>query len=55
MPLSISAGCARFPKDGVTVEELVVAADARMYQDKAERRAVRSHRIRASESETEFA
>ena len=55
MPLSISAGCARFPLDGVTVEELVVAADARMYQDKAERRAARSPRMRATESEIEFA
>ncbi len=55
LPLSISAGCARFPQDGVTVGELVVAADARMYQDKAERRAVSIHRVRATEAESEFA
>ena len=39
VPLSISAGCARFPGDGMTLDELVVAADVRMYQDKADRRA----------------
>jgi diguanylate cyclase (GGDEF)-like protein len=39
VPLSISAGCARFPGDGTTLDELVVAADVRMYQDKADRRA----------------
>ena len=36
--LSISAGPARFPIDGKTFEELLAAADARMYQDKAGRR-----------------
>ena len=55
MPLSISAGCARFPQDGMTVDELVVAADSRMYQDKAGRRAVSSARMRAPESESERA
>ena len=55
MPLSISAGCARFPQDGMTVDELVVAADSRMYQDKAGRRAVSSARMRATESESERA
>jgi len=55
MPLSISAGCARFPQDGVTVDELVVAADSRMYQDKAGRRAISSVRMRAPESEGERA
>jgi diguanylate cyclase (GGDEF)-like protein/putative nucleotidyltransferase with HDIG domain len=55
MPLSISAGSARFPQDGVTVDELVVAADARMYQDKAGRRALSSARMRAIESESERA
>ena len=55
MPLSISAGCARFPQDGMTVDELVVAADARMYQDKAGRRSVSSARMRATESESERA
>ena len=37
--LSISAGPARYPDDGRTFEELLAAADARMYQDKAGRRA----------------
>ncbi len=55
LPLSISAGCARFPEDGVTVGELVVAADARMYRDKSERRADSLHRIRAIETESKFA
>jgi diguanylate cyclase (GGDEF)-like protein/putative nucleotidyltransferase with HDIG domain len=36
--LSISAGPARFPMDGSTFEELLAAADERMYQDKAGRR-----------------
>jgi diguanylate cyclase (GGDEF)-like protein len=38
LPLSISAGCARFPVDGRTFDQLLVAADERMYQDKASRR-----------------
>jgi diguanylate cyclase (GGDEF)-like protein len=38
-PLSISAGCARFPADGITLDELLTAADERMYRDKAGRRA----------------
>lgn len=36
--LSISAGVARFPEDGDTFEELLVAGDERMYRDKAGRR-----------------
>jgi diguanylate cyclase (GGDEF)-like protein len=36
--LSISAGAARFPEDGSTFEELLAAADERMYHDKADRR-----------------
>jgi diguanylate cyclase (GGDEF)-like protein/putative nucleotidyltransferase with HDIG domain len=40
--LSISAGPARFPEDGATFEELLAAADERMYRDKA------SHRSRNS-------
>jgi diguanylate cyclase (GGDEF)-like protein/putative nucleotidyltransferase with HDIG domain len=36
--LAISAGAARFPSDGRTFNELLAAADARMYQDKAGRR-----------------
>jgi diguanylate cyclase (GGDEF)-like protein len=37
--LSISAGCARFPTHGVSLNELLTAADERMYRDKAARRA----------------
>ena len=36
--LSISAGPARYPVDGRTFDELLAAADARMYQDKSGRR-----------------
>ncbi len=36
--LSISAGAARFPEDGSTFEEMLAAADERMYRDKAGRR-----------------
>ena len=36
--LSISAGCARFPTDGKTFEELLMVGDERMYRDKAGRR-----------------
>ena len=36
--LSISAGVARFPVDGNTFDELLAAADERMYHDKAGRR-----------------
>jgi diguanylate cyclase (GGDEF)-like protein/putative nucleotidyltransferase with HDIG domain len=38
VPLSISAGCARFPADGAALDELLTAADERMYRDKAARR-----------------
>ena len=38
MSLSISAGSARFPEDGSTFDELLAAADERMYHDKATRR-----------------
>ncbi len=38
LSLSISAGPARFPNDGRTFEELLAAADERMYRDKAVRR-----------------
>ncbi|HZT78443.1 MAG TPA: diguanylate cyclase [Vicinamibacterales bacterium] len=44
VPLSISAGPARFPDDGRTFEELLAAADERMYQDKAGRRSRNSGR-----------
>jgi diguanylate cyclase (GGDEF)-like protein len=42
--LSISAGPARFPVDGATFEELLAAADERMYRDKAGRRSRNSGR-----------
>ena len=42
--LSISAGPARFPDDGSTFEELLAAADERMYRDKAGRRSRNSSR-----------
>ena len=42
--LSISAGPARFPEDGSTFEELLAAADERMYRDKAGRRSRNSGR-----------
>ena len=42
--LSISAGAARFPADGTTFEELLAAADERMYRDKAGRRSRNSGR-----------
>jgi diguanylate cyclase (GGDEF)-like protein len=38
LSLSISAGAARFPEDGSTLEELLAAGDERMYRDKASRR-----------------
>jgi diguanylate cyclase (GGDEF)-like protein/putative nucleotidyltransferase with HDIG domain len=38
VPLSISAGPARFPDDGRSFEELLTVADERMYRDKAARR-----------------
>jgi diguanylate cyclase (GGDEF)-like protein/putative nucleotidyltransferase with HDIG domain len=42
--LSISAGTARFPQDGTTFEELLAAADEKMYRDKAGRRSRNSGR-----------
>lgn len=39
--LGISAGAATFPHDGTTADDLVAAADRRMYQDKAARKADR--------------
>lgn len=44
MSLSISAGSARFPEDGSTFDELLAAADERMYHDKATRRSRSSTR-----------
>jgi diguanylate cyclase (GGDEF)-like protein/putative nucleotidyltransferase with HDIG domain len=44
LSLSISAGSARYPVDGSTFEELLAAADERMYHDKAGRRSRNSGR-----------
>jgi len=45
--LSISAGAARCPEDGETFDELLAAADERMYRDKATRRSRSSGRHQA--------
>ena len=55
VPLSISAGCARFPHDGVTLNDLLIAADERMYQDKAARRGRSSSRATLTEANGERA
>src|SRR5262245_23622818 len=49
--LSISAGAARFPADGNSFEELLAAADERMYRDKAGRRSRSSGRHAQARSE----
>ena len=49
--LSISAGVARFPVDGGTFDELLAAADERMYRDKASRRSRSSVRQAAERQE----
>jgi diguanylate cyclase (GGDEF)-like protein/putative nucleotidyltransferase with HDIG domain len=49
--LSISAGPARSPMDGKTFEELLAAADERMYTDKAGRRSRNSGRHALARSE----
>lgn len=36
--IGVSIGVSEFPRDGYTLEDLLAAADARMYRDKAERR-----------------
>jgi diguanylate cyclase (GGDEF)-like protein/putative nucleotidyltransferase with HDIG domain len=51
VPLSISAGPARFPDDGSTFEELLAAADERMYRDKAGRRSRNSGRHALTQAE----
>jgi diguanylate cyclase (GGDEF)-like protein/putative nucleotidyltransferase with HDIG domain len=45
--LSISAGAGRCPEDGETFDELLAAADERMYRDKATRRSRSSGRHQA--------
>ena len=53
VPLSISAGPARFPADGRSFEELLASADERMYRDKAGRRSRNS--VRHSKAQLESA
>ncbi|MFL6280722.1 MAG: diguanylate cyclase [Vicinamibacterales bacterium] len=53
LSLSISAGPARFPDDGHTFEELLAAADERMYRDKAVRRSRTVTRYPAAVPKTE--
>jgi diguanylate cyclase (GGDEF)-like protein/putative nucleotidyltransferase with HDIG domain len=55
MSLSISAGAARFPEDGSSFDELLSAADERMYRDKAGRRSRNSNRQSADKSRVESA
>jgi diguanylate cyclase (GGDEF)-like protein len=55
MSLSISAGSARFPEDGSTFDELLSAADERMYHDKATRRSRSSTRHGADTGRLELA
>jgi diguanylate cyclase (GGDEF)-like protein/putative nucleotidyltransferase with HDIG domain len=49
--LSISAGAARFPQDGASFDELMAAADERMYHDKAGRRSRSTSRATVKRSE----
>ena len=49
--LSISAGAARFPYDGASFDELMAAADERMYHDKAGRRSRSTSRATVKRSE----
>ena len=51
LSLSISAGAARFPLDGTSFDELMAAADERMYHDKAGRRSRNSGRAPVKRSE----
>src|SRR3954468_4127511 len=55
LSLSISAGPARFPDDGHTFEELLAAADERMYRDKAVRRSRNVTRYPVAVAKTETA
>jgi diguanylate cyclase (GGDEF)-like protein len=49
--LSISAGASRFPMDGTSFDELMAAADEKMYHDKAGRRSRSSGRHIVQRSE----
>jgi PleD family two-component response regulator len=49
--LSISAGPARYPTDGKTFDELLAAADERMYRDKAGRRSRQSRKLAEPQEE----
>ena len=47
IPLSVSAGVAVFPHDGRTYEDLLAAADNRMYRDKSQRKTGSAARMAA--------
>lgn len=53
LSLSISAGSARYPNDGRSFDELLAAADERMYRDKAVRRSRNVTRHPAALAKTE--
>jgi diguanylate cyclase (GGDEF)-like protein/putative nucleotidyltransferase with HDIG domain len=55
LSLSISAGPARFPNDGHTFDELLAAADERMYRDKAVRRSRNVSRHGSAVAKSELA
>ena len=55
LSLSISAGPARFPDDGHTFDELLAAADERMYRDKAVRRSRNVSRHGSAVAKSELA
>ncbi len=38
--LTFSRGCARYPKDGYSIDELIVSADRKMYQHKKEKKII---------------
>ncbi len=42
VPLAVSVGASTFPDDGQTAEDLMAAADRRMYRDKAQRKPLES-------------
>jgi diguanylate cyclase (GGDEF)-like protein len=50
IPMMMSAGAAVFPHDGDGYEELLAAADSRMYRDKSERRRGRTTTRRNGQS-----
>ena len=53
MTIGASAGVAIYPRDGMTYETLLTAADQRMYEDKALRRTHSTARVRSVVRERE--